>query len=187
MLVVLGEIARRGIGEVEIAVDGVADGDGNPEESRHRRMPLREAHRAVVSGDRVEADRPGVVDQGTEQAVPLRQMADPVGGLLCHPDVDELLQPTALGDHPESTVAGADEFHRCLHNRAENRWQFQVRDDRSIGLDKRAEPPLGLQDFSGLFDQFSEGAVEFGARHVGESDGVLIVHAEPSRCRPPRS
>ena len=64
------------LGQVEVAVGDAAQQDRHAEERAHRRMAGREADRARVLGQVVQAQRLRVADQHAEDAAPARQVAD---------------------------------------------------------------------------------------------------------------
>ena len=71
-------------------------------------MVGREADRARVVAEVVEAQRLGVMDQDAEDAAPVRQLADRFVLLAVDAGGDEALECLALAvDHPERRVAGA--------------------------------------------------------------------------------
>ncbi len=76
-LVVLGEVGAAGLlGQVQIAEGVLAGPDRYAEEALHRRVVRREAVRPGMFGELVQADRFGVLDQQTQDAVPLGIRAD---------------------------------------------------------------------------------------------------------------
>ena len=77
LLVLLAEVlAARLLGQVEVAVGDAAEQDRDAEEAAHRRVVAREADRARVVGDVVQAERARLADQHAEDAAPARQVAD---------------------------------------------------------------------------------------------------------------
>ena len=110
-LVVLAERLAPGLlGQIEIAVDLVADAHRDAEEGAHRGMIAREPDRGRVHPDVVEADRLRVVDEQAEHTASRWRSADPLADLVVDSLGDEFDQcvPVAAA-HPERTVAGVDQ------------------------------------------------------------------------------
>ncbi|MEZ5124228.1 MAG: hypothetical protein R2736_22120 [Solirubrobacterales bacterium] len=84
------------VGQVEVAPRLAVHEDRHPEERAHVRMAVREAVRARVVGDVVEAQRPRVADQHPENATAVGQVADRAVGLGIDADGQEALELAAL-------------------------------------------------------------------------------------------
>ena len=87
------DLGRRLVGQVEVAEHFVADTDRHAEERMHRRMVRREAVAVGVLGQVRKAQRLGVDDEETEDAMTVGQVADVSPCLLADADGDELGQP----------------------------------------------------------------------------------------------
>ena len=145
-LVVLGELpAATLVGQVQVAEHLVTDPDRDAEETAHRRVPLREAGRRPVGGDVRQAQRPGVVDQQTQQAASLGPVVDPRDLVLGQADRDELGQALALADDAERTVRRVDQADRGLDDPPQRGLQVQARADGDHGLEQAAHPVPGRQ------------------------------------------
>jgi hypothetical protein len=104
-LVVGGEFpAVDALSQVEVAKDLATDKHGTPQETGHGWVMRREPNRSRVVLDGPKPNRLGIVDQGAEEALTLRQMPDPRHGPLVQPDVHELGQSTVWSKHPKRSV-----------------------------------------------------------------------------------
>ncbi len=140
-LVLLGEVARSLLlGEVQVAVDGAPDADGDTEEAGHRRVVGREAGGVGVVGEVVEPQRSRFADQQAEDAVPAGQVSDATPGRLVDALGDEVDQHPVGPDDPQGAVRRAGERRGGLHDPAQHRVQVEVGAD---GAD-RPEQGAGL-------------------------------------------
>ena len=98
----LGLVRERGavslLGQVQVAVGDSAQQDRNAEERAHRWMVRREADRARIVGEVVEAQRLGVVDQRAEDATASWELADRILRLGIDAGDDEPLERLASWD-----------------------------------------------------------------------------------------
>ena len=93
LLVDVGEHLGRGlVGQVEVAEHLVANPDRHAEERVHRRVVWGKAEAVGVFPQVGQAQRLGVDDQQSEDAVTLRQVADGAVGLVVDAHGDELRQ-----------------------------------------------------------------------------------------------
>ena len=92
-LVLLVEVgAARLLGEVEVAVDDAAQADRDTEEGLHRRVVRREADRARILVEVVEAQRLRLADEDAEDAAPAGRSPIAVARLLVDARRDEALE-----------------------------------------------------------------------------------------------
>ena len=105
----------------------------------HRRMVRREADRARVAGEVVEAQRPRVLDQDTQDPAAARKVADRRPGRVVEPVGHEPLELAAGAvDHAERRVARAGQLGGDPDERLQDGVERQLRGDRDAGLDERA-------------------------------------------------
>ena len=131
------------LGQVQVAVDGVADPHGNAEERRHGRMPGREAVRMRVCADVGQPKRLGVLDEHTEDAVPLGEVTDPGAGGSVDPEGEEPLEPIAtVVEDAQRGVPGAGELAGSLEHRLEHGLEVEVRHKRATDLEQTTKPYL---------------------------------------------
>ena len=146
-LVVVAERSAAGfLGEIQIAVDLLADPDRHPEEGVHRRVVRREAHRSGVVADLVEADRLGIVEQNA-------QHADALG---CPPDLGQLRFPHAGQDEvddlvtfaadAEGAVSRVDEFGGGLDDGLQRAVQVESGGDHQHGFHQPVEAVSSFDD-----------------------------------------
>ena len=131
LLVLVRELARRLLGQVEVAPGLAVDDQRHAEERRHRRVREREAERLRVRADVGEPQRPGVGDQHAEHAAPARQVADRavrVGVDAGGQEALELL--TALVEHADRGVPSARELARDFQQPLEDRLGVELGDER---------------------------------------------------------
>ena len=122
----------------------------------------------------LESDGTGVVDEGTEQAVPLGQMADDECLLWGNPDVDELLETTTWSDHTEGTILGSHQFHRGPHDPLEYDGQLEVFNDGEIRPEQSAQPTLRGEHLLSAIHELAERAVKFRSRLIGEGEKFVV-------------
>ena len=121
-----------------------------------------------------ESDGAGVVDEGTEQAVPLGEVADDECLLGRNPDMDELLETTPRRDHPEGAVLGAHKFHRGLHDPLEDHGQLEVFHNGKIRPEQSAQSTLRGEHILGAIHKIAERSVEFGSRLIREGERFIV-------------
>ena len=130
LLVVLGELGRALLlGQVEVAPDVVADAHRHAEEAVHRRVVRREAVRVGVLGDVRHAYRLRLVDEQTQHAAAVRQLADLRVQFGADAVDDEVVQHAVGTDHAERAVAGAGQLARRLHDPLQRAAQIKVGPD----------------------------------------------------------
>ena len=122
----------------------------------------------------LESDGTGVVDEGTEQAVPLGQMADDECLLWGNPDVDKLLEAATRSDHTECTVLGAHQFHRGPHDPLEDDGQLEVFHDGKVRPEQCAQSTLRGENILSAIHEVAERAVEFCSRLIGEGEKFVV-------------
>ena len=84
---------------------------GYADESAHGRVVRGEPDGPDVVADVAQTDGAGVVDERAEESLAFRQVPDLLDGVRVHADVDELLQPTAVGaDDAQRAVGGVDQL-----------------------------------------------------------------------------
>ena len=105
-------------------------------------MVGRKPHRSRMFGERRHANRVRVVDQCAQQPVSFGQVTDQFDLLGRHPDIDELFEGAVWRHHAEGAVLGADQFDRHLDDSLEHHRQVEMRDDRLVGAQQSAKPPL---------------------------------------------
>jgi nucleotide-binding universal stress UspA family protein len=184
-LLVLGaELAVRALAEVEVAEDLPADPDRDPEEAVHRRVPVGEARRPRVVGDTARPDRYGLVDEGTEQALALREVGDPGHRRRRHADVHELRETARPVGDTEGGVARPDQLAGRLDDVAQQHREGEVAADHLVGAQQTPQPALGGEHLVGPRDQLAEQVVELEAGQVGEGhQGVGPNHRRTARSR----
>jgi len=101
-LILLAEAPVRAPAQIQVAEHYVADPHRHAEEAVHRRMTLREAHRAGVIGHPVQPDRSRILDQGPEQTATLGEVPDARYDVVGHTHVDELLEPPSVSITPSA-------------------------------------------------------------------------------------
>jgi hypothetical protein len=131
-------------------------------------MPRGEADRARVVSDVPKPDRTGIVDQRTEHATALGQVADGRDLLGRHPDVDERLETTLLGDDTERAVPGIDEFDGGLHDSLQHYRKIERLHHGLRRAQQRPEPVLRLHHLTGAIHELMKGTVEFGPGRTGD-------------------
>ena len=130
VLVVLGELADRLLGQVEVAPDLAADGDRHAEEAAHRRMRQGESVRLGVRADVGQSQRLRIPDQDPEHAAPVRQVADRAVRLLVDPLREELVEHlAALVEHPDRGVPRPRELLGELEQPVEHHVGIQLGHD----------------------------------------------------------
>jgi hypothetical protein len=87
-----------------------------------------------------------IVDQRPEQALPSRQVPNPVHGLLIHPNVDELLQPAGRRQHPQGRIPGIHQSTGGLRDPPQHYRQGKITDDHLDGGQQCAQPALCRHD-----------------------------------------
>src|SRR3954468_4864503 len=117
-------------------------------------MPGRKADRAGVLTEPVEAQRPGIADQDTEDAAAPRKVADCRLGLLVEPGRDEAFERAArLVDHAERCVLSLGQPGGRLDDLLEERVERQLRVERNARLEQlpqtRIAPRRGLHASEG--------------------------------------
>ena len=153
LFIVGGERRAGALCQVEVAVDLIAHADRNAQERIHVGVVRGKAHRARVGRQVLEPDRRVVGDHGAEQSLAGRQVPDVRDSLRVDADVDEALQPVAVGgDDAEGAVAGVDESHRGFDDAAQHHLEVQALDDRGGCAKKVAQPPLGASRVVGVSD-----------------------------------
>jgi hypothetical protein len=85
----------------------------------------------------LQAQRVGLADQQTEDAVPLGVVADPFDRLPVHADRDELPDRALLPQHAQSAVLGVHQVDGGLDDPAQQVLQFQVAADRHHRVQQR--------------------------------------------------
>ena len=114
------------VGEVEVAVDLIADADRDTKESPHRRVLGREPVGARVRRHVMQAKRLGTADELTEHPVTAREWTDAVPLLLVYAHEDkagELL--LALVENSDRGVARARELARRAEHGVEHRLEVE--------------------------------------------------------------
>lgn len=122
-----------------------------------------EAGGAGGVADATQPDRFGGLDQGSEQAFALRQVADGGDHVGGHPGVDELGQVPVGGDHADRGVTGADQVTGGFDDVAQQHGQRQVTADQLVGVQQTAQPALGGQHLLRALDDLLQQLVEFQA------------------------
>ena len=156
------EVALGSLGEIEVPEHLAADGDRDSEEGVHRRVLRGEADRPQVVTELVQPDRDRVLDQGTEDTLALRQVADLVDHRLVDADVDELLQAVAVGaQHTQRAVLGVEQLAGRLDDTAEHHLEGKVADDALVRLEQAAHTVLGGAHVMGTVDELRQQLIEF--------------------------
>jgi len=136
------DLGGRLIGQVEVAEDLVADPDRDSEERVHRRVVRREPVAVGMLFEVGEAQRLGIQDQQTEDALPMGQVADGLVGLVIEPHGEELRElGLGLVEHAEGAVASVNQLHGGGHDPVQDRRQIKAGTDRHDGVEKLAERP----------------------------------------------
>jgi len=138
-LVLRGERTCPGVGQVEVAVDLVANPQRHPQEAADAGVVSRHPDRAGVLGEHVETDRARVVDQRPQQAAALRGRPDPGDGLGVHPGVDELVQAAVVAQHPDRAVRGAHQLDSGLDDLSQRQRQVQVLHSQAVCLQQSTQ------------------------------------------------
>jgi hypothetical protein len=94
------------LGQVEVAVDPAAGLDRDPEEGPHRRVVGRQADRAGVLGDVVQAQLAGVVDEHAQDPAAVGDVAHGRPLLGDDPGGDEVVDGAVPAQHAHGPVAG---------------------------------------------------------------------------------
>ena len=131
------------LGQIEVAVGDPAQQHRHAEERRHRRMVRREADRARVVADRVQAQRVRVGDERAEDSAALGQVADrrPCG--VVDAVGDEALEPRARPvDHAQRRVARAGQLGGQLGQPLKQAVEGELGSQGYPGLDEGAQPWL---------------------------------------------
>jgi hypothetical protein len=82
----------------------------------------------------------GVDDEQAQDPVALGELTDPLEGRRIHPHGDELRQAgPCVVEHPERTVAGVDETHRCLNDPAQHAWRIEVGAEDQHRVEQRSQ------------------------------------------------
>ena len=121
-----------------------------------------------------ESNGVGVVDESTEQAVPLRQVADDECLLWGNPDVDKLLETATRCDHPKRTVLGAHQIHRGPHDPLEDDGQLEVFNDGKVRPQQSAQSTLRGEHILSAIHEVAERTVEFCSRLIGEGENFVV-------------
>ena len=130
VLVLLGELADRLLGQVEVAPHLAADDDRHAEEGVHRRMRQREPVRLGVRADVGQSQRLRVVDQHPEHAAPMREVADRAVRLLVDALGEELVEQLApLVEHADRGVPRAGQLLGEVEQPIEHRVGIQLGHD----------------------------------------------------------
>ena len=129
------------LGQVEVAVGDSAEHDRDAEEGAHRRVVRREADRARILGDVVQAQRLRLADEHAEDAAPARQVADRGMGLLVDAGGEEPLEALARAiDDAERRVARFGQLGGRLGEALEQRVERELGGERDPGVDQDAQP-----------------------------------------------
>ena len=110
LLVLGGELTVGAVGEVEVSEHLTVHPDRDTEEGGHRRVLVREAGGVGMGAQVGQPDRPRATNQGAEEPLTGRQVADPVHLVGVHADMDELFQPAVRSDDAERAVPGAHQI-----------------------------------------------------------------------------
>ena len=121
-----------------------------------------------------ESDGAGVVDKGTEQAVPLGEVADDACLLGRNPDMYELLETATRRDHPEGAVLGAHQLHRGLHDPFEDDGQLEVFHNGKICPEQSTQSTLRVEHLLSAIHKVAKRAVEFGSRLIREGERFIV-------------
>src|SRR6476646_6388883 len=177
-LVVGGEFpAVDALSQVEVAKDLATDKHGHAQETGHGRVMRREPDRSRVVLDGPKPNRPGIVDQGAEEAFTLRQMPDPRHGPLVQPDVHELSQSTVWSKYPKRSVPRSHQLAPSLHDAPQHGRQGQVSGDRPVGGEQAPQPALSGQHLLGPNDDLGQQLIQLQARRIREHEPTRIVGA----------
>ena len=146
LLVLCGEASSRlFLGQVEIPERDSPRHHRHAEEAVHRRMVGREADRSRIARQVVEAQRPRVGDQHTEDPPAPGKVADRDPGGLVEAMGDEALELAARAvDYPEGRVACVGQLGGDPDERLEDRVERELRGDRDSRLDERAASLIGV-------------------------------------------
>ena len=170
-----GEVAAAELlGEVEVAEHGVADPDGHAEERPHRRVVGREPHRRLVGAEVGHPQRARVDDQLPEQALALRQRADPLDGLRVHSHVQEPLDAARGAQHAERGVARLDEVDGRVHDAPQGRVEIEALGDGEHRVQEALCPVPRGDDLRKPVLDLAEQLVE---PQTGQHAGGSFVHA----------
>ena len=140
LLVLGGEVlAALLLGQVQVPVGDAAEQDRHAEEGAHRRVVRREADRARVGGEVVQAERLRVADQDAEDPAAVRQVADPLVCLVVDTGRQEALERAAGAvDHAQRGVLRAGQLGGGLDDPLQDRVERELRRDRDSGVDRSA-------------------------------------------------
>jgi hypothetical protein len=116
-----------------------------------------------------------IFDEGTEQPMAFREMADQVGGLVGDPDVNELFEMSVRRDDTQRTVFGVEQLNGGLNNAPEDHGQIRWSDDRLGGFQEIAQAPLSSQDLFGARYKIGQKSVQLGSWPVRKDETAFRV------------
>jgi hypothetical protein len=144
-------------------------------------MVIRKAARPCIVAEATKPHRLGVVDQNAEQALPLRQVADPVGDGGVHPDVDELLESTTLrADDAHGRVSRTDQLGAGLDDLTQNGGKVETAGQDLPDSEQLPEAALRPHHLIGSLDELGEHGFEFQLWRGGH---VLVWHRASLTCQ----
>ncbi len=176
-LVLLGELGcAQLLGEVDAAEDLAAHHDRSSEEALHGRVVGRESDGGGMLRQVGEADRPGIVDEQTEDAPALGQVAHHLALRRVDAHVHELRQTTVGGAHAERAVAGVEKGGRRGDDALEHGIEFETRSHDEHRFEQSAQGRRGV-------DGVVEPVAELGEQRVdGDVGGFDHEFFSSSRC-----
>jgi two-component system, NarL family, response regulator DevR len=142
-LVLIAEVVgTEFIGEIEVAVDLVADSDGNAEERLHGRVASREPITVRVAPEVVEAQGYRLGDEEAKDPSSSWARSDGLFLGVAQSDGQELLEAgPCFIEHPQGAVAGVDQGTRLFDQVAEYDGKLDVCLDHEDGIQQ--PPELG--------------------------------------------
>ena len=92
-------------------------------------MPVRETRRPRIVGNPSQPDGLGIFDERTEHTAPLRELADCLGCLLVHADMQKLFQQAISADDSQCGVSGVRDISRSADDAVQHSLQGQLLND----------------------------------------------------------
>ena len=141
-LLVLGRevVACLLLGEIEVPVRHSPQEDRDAQERLHRRVVPREADRARVLGEVVQAQRPRLAYENAQDAAPSRRVSDGSSGLLVHAGGEEALEGVAgRVDDAERGVPRAGQLGRGLDDPLQEHVERELRAEPDPGVDEEPQ------------------------------------------------
>src|SRR5271165_4283864 len=148
-LILLAEIARLLLGQIEVAPDLPSNHDGHAEEAAHHGVPRWKAIAVGAAADVTQAQGPWVVDQRSQHPTAARKVSDRRVGLIVDPQGQEARElGLLLVEDPERRVSGPGQLPRSLEHALQHNALVELARQRSAHIQQAANTVL-IVSFAG--------------------------------------